>query len=398
MKEHNLIEKTAAFIASHGAQMEIVIKAKQANNANLKFMDVGSPLFPYYKHLLNAIKSGSYSPNAKQEDAEDSESNSDSDDDGHYLHPSLMGSKPKPSPATTVVTMPMPINEANPYKQIVTSLIGKIPQPEKAPEKSEPEVKPAASEPTQRAQDQPKQSKWSILPPPPPELEVIIDKLAVYVAKNGDEFEKQVKKRNDERFSFLNPGDVHHAHYIRRKVHYIEEERKKFIAAKSEDDKNKRAVAFSLPKREKKTVHSDDELEWTSERSSKSCDDRSSTNNDALANRLAAAAKEEVSREKKLQEERKRRTQLFLSLLKSKQQSDANNDQPVIGPSLPNIQPLPVVERPPASAEKPEVKPEVTVSNKTAAHIPFIRPDKRHSDDYDRHRHYKKSRSSDSRR
>ncbi|XP_063695191.1 splicing factor, suppressor of white-apricot homolog [Bolinopsis microptera] len=75
-------------------------------------------------------------------------------------------------------------------------------------------------------------------PPPPPEEEVqitteepeechdierpaspnteqkgIITKLAEYVVKNGDSFERKVQKKQDTRFAFVNPGNEHHNYY-----------------------------------------------------------------------------------------------------------------------------------------------------------------------------------------
>lgn len=38
MKEHNLIEKTARFISKQGAQMEILLKAKQSYNSQFDFL------------------------------------------------------------------------------------------------------------------------------------------------------------------------------------------------------------------------------------------------------------------------------------------------------------------------------------------------------------------------
>ncbi|XP_016937007.3 protein suppressor of white apricot isoform X1 [Drosophila suzukii] len=62
MKQHAIIEKTARFIATQGAQMEILIKAKQANNAQFDFLTQGGYLQPYYRHLLAAIKAAKFPP------------------------------------------------------------------------------------------------------------------------------------------------------------------------------------------------------------------------------------------------------------------------------------------------------------------------------------------------
>lgn len=60
MKLHAIIEKTAKFIASQGPQMEILIKAKQSNNPQFEFLNRNNRVNDYYKHVLNALKSGSY--------------------------------------------------------------------------------------------------------------------------------------------------------------------------------------------------------------------------------------------------------------------------------------------------------------------------------------------------
>ncbi len=41
----------------------------------------------------------------------------------------------------------------------------------------------------------------------------MIDKLAEYVSRNGIEFEENIKKKNDERFEFLNKGSLFNAYY-----------------------------------------------------------------------------------------------------------------------------------------------------------------------------------------
>lgn len=96
VKLAKIVEKTANFISSHGTQMEIVVKAKQANNPLFQFLHFDCVLHPFYRHVLNAIRNGTYvvvdEDETKSDDVEKNNHSdaaaSDSDGD-HYLHPSL---------------------------------------------------------------------------------------------------------------------------------------------------------------------------------------------------------------------------------------------------------------------------------------------------------------------
>jgi len=102
MKVHAIIEKTAKFVAAHGAQMEIIVKTKQGHNKQFNFLYYEDPLNEYYKNLLLAIKENLYKPsedNSAQDEGDSSDSNSEGsasgdeeeDENGSgYLHPSLM--------------------------------------------------------------------------------------------------------------------------------------------------------------------------------------------------------------------------------------------------------------------------------------------------------------------
>ena len=50
-------------------------------------------------------------------------------------------------------------------------------------------------------------------PSPNAEQKGIITKLAEYVVKNGDSFERKVQQKQDSRFAFVNPGNEHHNYY-----------------------------------------------------------------------------------------------------------------------------------------------------------------------------------------
>lgn len=59
-KVQAIIEKTARFISAQGPQMEILIKAKQANNPLFDFLNQNGRLNAFYKHTLQSMKDGNY--------------------------------------------------------------------------------------------------------------------------------------------------------------------------------------------------------------------------------------------------------------------------------------------------------------------------------------------------
>ena len=50
--------------------MEILIKAKQANNPQFSFLSIDGRLHQYYRCILDAIKSGKYNPEKQPEKEE----------------------------------------------------------------------------------------------------------------------------------------------------------------------------------------------------------------------------------------------------------------------------------------------------------------------------------------
>ena len=88
--------------------------------------------------------------------------------------------------------------------------------------------------------------------PPPPNIQTIVDKMAEYVAKNGDAFERTVIERNasDPRFDFLKPGNEFHVYYTTVKLIQIsklkESEKHDQAAEKIHSLKPDGKVGFSL--------------------------------------------------------------------------------------------------------------------------------------------------------
>lgn len=70
-------------------------------------------------------------------------------------------------------------------------------------------------------------SQKSQIVPPSPDIQPIIDRMAMYVAKNGEEFEIVVKSKKDARFGFLERGHVHFEYYNFKKNLFIKVTTKK---------------------------------------------------------------------------------------------------------------------------------------------------------------------------
>ncbi|XP_069476177.1 splicing factor, suppressor of white-apricot homolog isoform X2 [Ambystoma mexicanum] len=103
-KMHAIIERTAKFVCLQGAQFEIMLKTKQAQNSQFDFLRFDHYLYPYYKHIQKAMKEGRYTSYLEKKveekkkpvfkgEADDDEDDDDDEEYDDYLHPSLSGFK-----------------------------------------------------------------------------------------------------------------------------------------------------------------------------------------------------------------------------------------------------------------------------------------------------------------
>ncbi|KRY32849.1 Protein SWAP [Trichinella spiralis] len=206
VKEGIIIEKTAAFIAEQGSQMEIIVNAKQKSNPQFRFLDWNHPLNKYYKHVLKMIKEKRYTPVVvKKDPAPESESDSD-DSSEHYLHPSLMGGAGKTAVAKDTEPLSLPktsyrLGEENDvYSELFNGLVAVCPQL-------------AAAVSTAKGKETGGSAEGLLLPPPP-DLYPVVDRVAAYVARNGPQFEQILRERNDPRFSFIDPSNKYNPYYM----------------------------------------------------------------------------------------------------------------------------------------------------------------------------------------
>ncbi|XP_012136399.1 suppressor of white-apricot isoform X2 [Megachile rotundata] len=289
-KLNAIITKTALFISRQGGQMEILIKAKQANNPQFSFLSIDGPLHRYYRYVLDAIKSGKYNPEKqpeKEEESEPEEGSSDQDDEP-YLHPSLAPSFTKIEAAPSIPSIQYKPSADCAYSMLVNKITGK-PPPSKVPSQQPENVTqatasttgyyhpvtgqgygPYAAAPVQYSHgpviygpngqiqsalqlaamnaastaaatdplaghvainecqsplvpygttSQKQLSRPSFIVPPA-DVQIIIDKMASYVAKNGRDFEAIVKNKGDPRFNFLELSHQYHGYYAHKLTIY----------------------------------------------------------------------------------------------------------------------------------------------------------------------------------
>ncbi|XP_076256359.1 protein suppressor of white apricot-like [Rhynchophorus ferrugineus] len=129
VKEYARIEKTALFVCRQGPQMEILIKAKQADNPQFSFLTVNDPLYKFYRHILAAFKNGRYHAQCDKKTKEDHNADKQEvEQDSHYLHPSLQSGSAK-SNSTAGASMTLPSIPYRPsadcaYSQLVNRIQG----------------------------------------------------------------------------------------------------------------------------------------------------------------------------------------------------------------------------------------------------------------------------------
>nr|CAD7410507.1 unnamed protein product [Timema cristinae] len=268
VKLNAIIEKTALFICQQGPQMEILLKMKQDKNPQFKFLSFDSTLHPYYRHLLMAMKTGRYRPQNqdKKNESVDSET-----EDHHYLHPSLAANHSRVESAPSIPSINYKPSADCAYSMLVNNIKNKqaafiskletdsldsqiYDAPENvieglpvlyhtsstlanldghplssnnitAPHNDDNKAHTASgteSPSLSRNMFDFNQQEDKPIPIPPSDLQLIIDKMASYVSKNGRDFETIVKSKGDSRFLFLEPDNPHHPYYQMKVAEYKE--------------------------------------------------------------------------------------------------------------------------------------------------------------------------------
>lgn len=226
VKLNQIIEKTAKFIASHGPQMEILLKTKQAANPQFTFLNHDGSLNPYYKHILEMMKANTY---PWQEAIDRSEENSQDSSESN-----MNGSiEPEVPQSIVIPTIKFKPSADCAYTQLISKItkapISEIEEKQKESDAKQNEsnlgapVKVISSglmglidynsdSESEHDEEEEQPNKYNG-PMPPTELQVVIDKTAIYVAKNGTDFEETLRKKHDPRFAFLDKSNEFHLYY-----------------------------------------------------------------------------------------------------------------------------------------------------------------------------------------
>ena len=223
----NCIEKTAEFIVSQGPQMEILMRAKEANNLKFQFLNPDNPYHPIYKQVLEKKKSR---PKNYGQQQQPHNNVIEVEKSLQKLVQSLPTAAPNlESKQQTAASTPYSILVQK-MRPLVPAVVPKV--------KPEPKESPAAPPP---AKKEPENPNIVEVTPPPIALQPLIDKTASYVAKNGADMMPVVRKTQPEKFAFLHPENKYNNYFLYKVALYGEmlaEERKTSNGDKTKNGSN----------------------------------------------------------------------------------------------------------------------------------------------------------------
>lgn len=231
LKLNQIIEKTAKFISSQGTQMEILLKTKQASNPQFNFLNHDGQYNSYYKHIMAMMRAGNY---PWEDTIDKSEENSQDSEDTKETN----GTSSLPAPLNAIVIPKMIFKPSADcaYTQLISRItkapISEIEKQVKLDNQQHENGNASAtvavvnkpsglvglvhyssdSESEEEIETPPTLVYSGILPPS--ELQLVIDKTALYVAKNGTDFEETLRKKQDARFQFLELTNEFHEYYM----------------------------------------------------------------------------------------------------------------------------------------------------------------------------------------
>ena len=390
VKLNQIIEKTAKFISSQGPQMEILLKAKQASNPQFNFLNHDGQYNPYYKHILLMMKNNTYPWHATALEEQPTDPVNSSSNGTH-------SNENREFTSTTSIVIPKiqykPSADCT-YTQLISKItkapISELEKKQEDEERKKQSITNLENAPkissgllglvenynsdseTENEEDNNEESYTGLVPPS--DIQVVIDKTAVYVAKNGTDFEQKLICKNDTRFQFLNEENEYHQYYKMKVKSFsaqypqtsklTDKEQSKIISVvKAKEEKPQimskvppSPVSFTIKSKEEfpplkksttKLINSDDETQDKNKTSSVTVTDAPSPPRitveveeelerqvdivnaereeklakERLSDKLLNAAREKLGmlpKDKMLQIERKKRAMMFLNQIKGK--------------------------------------------------------------------------------
>ena len=243
-----LIEKTSEFIATQGAQMSILMRAKEAHNPKFQFLNPGNPYHTIYTQVLERKKARSSAsgrglltnlPEVPSiEEVEKSLRN-------------LSRNLPSAAPGQTSSE----VSKTTSYSELVQKMKANLPPPPPPPPSiPEPEAKVSKTETVEAtavpASETPKVDDNSVMVQVPSyDDQVLIDQTASYVCRNGGEKLGILRKRMPEKFAFLRSDNKYNTYYQFKVAlyHEMRAERHREQKAKAVANANAAAAALQDP-------------------------------------------------------------------------------------------------------------------------------------------------------
>lgn len=135
-----------------------------------------------------------------------------------------------PYPVAPPLSEPTEKTEEPIGNQVVTKVAPPINQPSRDVKKGLLSLVMEYGSDSEEDEEEEAEEKIEVFKEPTGECQVVIDKMAVYVAKNGEQFEEIVKAKGDPRFDFLNETHLFYKYYknkIRECKNGVEETKEK---------------------------------------------------------------------------------------------------------------------------------------------------------------------------
>ncbi|RUP45463.1 hypothetical protein BC936DRAFT_148162 [Jimgerdemannia flammicorona] len=194
-QQAEIIERTARFITSSEsdpAQMEILIQAKQSQNPLFAFLSRDHALHAYYRHVSWLMQAGLFGYGSEDDEEEEEEEEREG-----------KGKAKEGAKATDQLDTAEVGGSTPPWRTGVVGL---------GPSLAGSTTPVSGSSPARGAS-----SGQSVIVPPP-DLKLIVDKTAAFVAKSGPSLESRIRDKNgsDPRFGFLLPWNEFHGYYRSR--------------------------------------------------------------------------------------------------------------------------------------------------------------------------------------